>query len=106
MCQYGRGWKEQTFIAEDCNSLKLKLLKFNNNRNITDNDFNPPRVLSPGILEASPAVVGGVAAGTELNFIFKMAPVQTCFVLAASYLFRFTVHLNLTLQTVTLRLFL
>ena len=47
-------WKEQTFIAEDCNSLKLKLLKFNNNRNITDNDFNPPRVLSPGILEASP----------------------------------------------------
>ena len=77
-------WKEQTFIAEDCNSLKLKLLKFNNNRNITDNDFNPPRVLSPGILEASPAVVGGVAAGTELNFIFKMAPVQTCFVLAAS----------------------
>ena len=83
-------WKEQTFIAEDCNSLKLKLLKFNNNRNITDNDFNPPRVLSPGIL-GSFTIVGGVAVNAELIFILKMAPVQTCFVLAASYLFRFTV---------------
>ena len=57
-------WKEQTFIAEDCNSLKLKLLKFNNNRNITDNDFNPPRVLSPGIL-GSFTMIGGVAVNAE-----------------------------------------
>ena len=51
-------------------------------------------------------VVGGVAAGTELKFLFKIAPNQTCFVLTAAYLFRFSVHLNSTLQTVTLRLFL
>ena len=47
-------WKEQTFIAEDCNSLKLKLLKFNNNRNITDNDFIHLECSLLGSLEASP----------------------------------------------------
>ena len=49
-----------------------------------------------GSLEASPNV-GGVAVNAELSFNFKMASNQTCFVLAAAYLFWFSVHLNSTL---------